>query len=204
MRQQNVTEVVRKGPKADHTVVLSVPSPLEEADTRPRSTKCCLSPRLSYAAPSLPTHVPLPNNLAEGHCVLARGSSWGHCTGRPLDPGDEEGGAELTVWHCTWHQAKAPPWETHPTPFSTSVLLFTNESFCFFPFLSPFLNLPSDTAQTCCYPSTASTVPSGSQGASPYLVSSCLWLKQGGQPPLDPKGAPISRDVSKPWVQLGQ
>lgn len=67
----------------------------------------------------------------------------------------------------------------------------------------PFLNLPSDTAQTCCYPSTASTVPSGSQGASPYLVSSCLWLKQGGQSPLDPKGAPISRDVSKPWVQRG-
>lgn len=67
----------------------------------------------------------------------------------------------------------------------------------------PFLNLPSDTAQTCCYPSTASTVPSGSQGASPYLVSSCLWLKQGGQSPVDPKGAPISRDVSKPWVQRG-
>ncbi|KAF6293138.1 hypothetical protein mRhiFer1_009042 [Rhinolophus ferrumequinum] len=71
--------------------------------------------------------MPLPNNLAEGHRVLARGSSWGHCTGRPLDPGDEEGGAELTVWHSTWHQAKAPPWETYPTPFS---ILFSYLQMC--------------------------------------------------------------------------
>lgn len=74
--------------------------------------------------------------------MLARGSSWGHCTGRPLGPGDEEGGAELTVWHSAWHHAKAPPWETYPTPFSTSVLLFTNESFCSFPFLSLPLSQP--------------------------------------------------------------
>lgn len=31
-----------------------------------------------------------------------------------------------------------------------------------------------------------------------------LWLKQGGQSPLDPKGAPMYRDMSKPWVKLGR
>lgn len=137
--------------------------------------------------------------------MLARGSSWGHCTGRPLDPGDEEGGAELTVWHSTCTKLRLHLGKLTPPPFPplfSYLQMSPSASFPSSPF--PFLNLPSDTAQTCCYPSTASTVPSGSQGASPYLVSSCLWLKQGGQSPLDPKGAPISRDVSKPWVQLGQ
>lgn len=72
--------------------------------------------------------------------------------------------------------------QSYPIPLSFSVLLLANESCCFspshFPWISPsplrLLNLLSDAAQTCCPLFTASTVPSGSQGASPHLSSASL------------------------------
>lgn len=203
-------KVARRGPKTDHTLPKTgpslPPSPLGEAHTRPRSTKYHLSPRLSCPTPSLPTHIPLPSTSAEGHCVLAGGSSWGPSIGRPTDPGDEEGGAERTGWHCTWHQAKAPPWKTNPIPLSTSVLLLTKESCCFspscFPWNSPFLSpTPSQPPLRHCRDLPLSIHSQHCALWEPRSLSvSCVnlvfgWLKQGGQSPLDPKGAPISRDV---------
>lgn len=133
--------------------------------------------------------------------------------------GGPGGGAELTVWHCTWHEAKAPSWGNQsctPSLHLCLVLFLANDSCCFLvlpptrlqlslSLFYPFSTCPQTLHRpACCSLPTASTVPSGSRGASPHVLSSCLWLKQGGQSPLDPQGAPISRDVSKPWVQPGQ
>lgn len=69
----------------------------------------------------------------------------------------------------------------------------------------PFSTCPQTLHRPACRSlPIASTVPSGSQEAPPQLLSSCLWLEQRGQSPLDPQGAPISRDVSESRVQLGQ
>lgn len=146
--------------------------------------------------------------------MLTGGSSWGHRISRPTDPGDEVGGAEQRVGHCTWHQeAMAPPWETNPLlpscPFLSSYLQM-NPAASFPPTFLGSLPLPypfSTSSQTLHRPAALYSQPAPSPlGAREPLPIShqLLWLKQGGQSPLDPKGAPMYRDVSKPWVKLGR
>lgn len=59
---ENATKMVRRGPKADHTLHKTdpplPPSPVPEADTRPRPTKGPVCPGLAYPAPSSPTSAP--------------------------------------------------------------------------------------------------------------------------------------------------
>lgn len=98
---------------------------------------------------------------------------------------------------------------SYPIPLFFSVLLLANESCCFFPshfpWISPsplcLLYLLSDTAQTCCPSFTASTVPSGSQGASPHLSSASL-AQAGWSVSTGPQRGTMYRDVSKSWVKL--
>lgn len=78
------TKMVRRGPKADHTLHKTdpslPPSPALEADTRPRPTKGPACPGLAYPAPSFPP-TPMPSTSAEANHTLSGGGSWGLGTG---------------------------------------------------------------------------------------------------------------------------
>lgn len=96
-------------PKADHTLHKTdpslPPSPVPEADARPRPTQGPVCPGLSYPAPSslLPS---MPSTSAEGHCVLTGGAFWG------LGLGLRTGGKGQAR---TWHHAKAHPRQPFPS-----------------------------------------------------------------------------------------
>lgn len=146
-------------------------------------------------------------------CSLVGGPPGAIASAGPLILGTRWGGAERRVGHCTWHQSMAPPWETTPIlspfPFLSSYLQM-NPAASLPPTFLGSLPLPyafSTFSQTLHRPAALYSQPAPSPlGAREPLPIShqLLWLKQGGQSPLDPKGAPMYRDMSKPWVKLGR
>lgn len=182
--------MVRRGPKADHTLhktdpSLCLPSPVPEADTRPRPTQGPVCPGLSYPAPSSPP--PMPSTAAEGHHVLTGGASWGLGIGlgtRWGGPSRQCGTGLGTTLRLTR--------ETIPI-LSPSLSSFSPaDSFPSFPRTSLPALPASQPPQTLPRPALCPSLPRppGSQGASPHLLSSCLWLGQGGSSPRDLKGHP--------------
>lgn len=102
-----------------------------------------------------------------------------------------------------------------PSPFPPLFSYLQKESCCFspscFPWNSPFLSpTPSQPPLRHCRDLPLSIhsqhcalwEPRSLSVSGVNLVFG--WLKQGGQSPLDPKGAPISRDVSSPGYSWGR
>lgn len=196
---ENAAEMVRRGPKADHTLHKTdpslPPSPGPEADARPRPTQGSVCPGLSYPAPSsLPPS--MPSTSAEGHCVLTGGASRGLGLGLG------------TRWEGTSRQGGTVPGTTlrlapgnHSHPLSISVLLLANElaaSFPSFPRTSPSVSSPfstsPDTSQTCSS-SQPAPAPGEPRRLAPSLAILSLaqtgWLVSTG-----PQRSTHSRDHS--------